>query len=123
MLQALERFYILINDSDKQHQEVYRNSCTSLQECLESYLRDQRGILVWPLRADFSIFTLLEQEDILAKIFFLHYGVALHLLTHRWFTKGSGKRLVRALVQSLSTDKEPWVETIQWAKRSVGIEN
>jgi len=59
----------------------------------------------------------------MAVLFFLHYGVALHLLTHRWFTKGSGKRLVRALVQSFNTDKEQWVDTIQWAKKSVGIED
>ena len=61
----------------------------------------------------------------MAKLFFVHYGVALHLLTDRWFAKDSGKRLVRALLPSFGTDDKEsveWVDTIQWAKRSVGIE-
>jgi len=122
-LHALERLDTIINDSDKEHQEIYRAACKSLQECVERYLWDQRGILAYPLRTDFSIFTLLEQDDPMAKLFFVHYGVALHLLTDRWFAKDAGKRLVRALLPSFDTAEQKWVDATEWAKRSVGIED
>jgi hypothetical protein len=122
-LHALKRLHTIINDSDKEHQEIYRTACKSLQECLERYIWDQRGILEYPLRSDFSIFTLLEQEDPMAKLIFVHYGVALHLLTDRWFAKDAGKRLVRDLLRSFGTADQQWVDAIEWAKKSVGIED
>lgn len=74
------------------------------------------------MKASPEIFSLFEEQDPLANLCFLHYGVALHLLTERWFAKDAGRRLVRALQSSFDNPDPQWVEMIEWAKTSVGIE-
>lgn len=101
---------------------MYRSACVSLQESISKFPSDLSSIIGWPIKISPEILSLYEQDEPIAKLLFVHYGVTLQLIDHRWFAKNAGKRLVRALVPYFGTAELKYAEIIQWAKKSVGIE-
>lgn len=116
----------LTND-ERQNQHIYIGACQSLQKVVEAFHRSGSigRILVWPLYISTSFLSLLEAKDPIALLIFIHYGVALDLISHRWVVQDSGKRLVQALIPSLRCAavqaKQDWVQIIEWARNTVGL--
>ncbi|KAJ5039058.1 uncharacterized protein L3040_006729 [Drepanopeziza brunnea f. sp. 'multigermtubi'] len=103
------------------HRDEIMTACQSLEKLI-SPLRNVGAVLSWPLGISPVIFELLGQDDELAAMLFIHYGMILHLLDDWWFTKNGGKLLVRAILSRFfhSID-ESWRPTIEWAKNFVGL--
>jgi hypothetical protein len=80
---AYERLHRLIDDDGTQHQEVYRSACESLQESISKFPSDLNSIIGWPVKISPEILSLYEQEEPIARLLFVHYGVTLQLIDHR----------------------------------------
>lgn len=117
--ESLQRLQVLIrNRAD--HQVDYWGAYQSLEKTIMPF-HSVGNVISWPLAISPAIFSLLEQNDTLACLLFVHYGMVLHLLSNWWFTRDAGKRLIRALLPYCSAVDKSWRDTIEWAKRSVGI--
>lgn len=50
----------------------------------------------------------------MAALVFAHYAVVLHLLQHKWWARGAGRRLAEALLPSLRTKRPDWTPILDW---------
>lgn len=110
---------------DDPHKTTYRNTWAFLLEAVNRWPwgRPNGGVIAWPINISEDYIALLKQGEWPARILFLHYGVGMHLFSHRWFVRDWGRRLVAAVLQPLA-DEIPteWAETIEWTKRAVGLD-
>ena len=63
-----------------------------------------------------------EEDDWIARMLFLHYGVGMHLLSNKWYVGIWGRRLVGTVLQMLEASREvpdEWKGTVGWARRAV----
>ena len=79
--------------------------------------------MAWPSNVTDSFFSLLKGGDWIARVLFLHYAVALHLLSTRWFVQFSGKRLLLCFLCHVEENPPSWAaDAIDWAKRSIELD-
>lgn len=50
----------------------------------------------------------------MARILFLHYGLAMGLMCNRWYVRDWGRRLVVATLEPLDEIPQEWNDTIAW---------
>ncbi|CZS93395.1 uncharacterized protein RAG0_03715 [Rhynchosporium agropyri] len=116
--------------TDDTHLSSLQAACSMLSDIISPLTTLSHGpAITWPQRIDASIFSLLEKNDPLSCLLFLHYGVVLHIFSYWWFTRNAGRRLVRALLPywkgvsghgNGDGDRE-WRECVEWAKMVVGV--
>ncbi|KAI9047927.1 hypothetical protein LZ554_007729 [Drepanopeziza brunnea f. sp. 'monogermtubi'] len=120
ILESLRRLSGLMS-SKVSHRDEIMTACQSLEKLI-SPLKNVGAVLAWPLGISPILFELLTQDDELAAMLFIHYGMVLHLLDDWWFTKNGGKLLIRAILSRLFLSvNESWRPTIEWAKNFVGL--
>lgn len=80
------------------------------------------GFIALPIHVSDSFLTLLQEDDWMARILFLHYGVGLQLLSDRWYVGDWGRRLVVSILESMESEIPPeWVNVVTWARMAVGL--
>jgi hypothetical protein len=73
-------------------------------------------VIAWPVTISNKLTDLFQQEDPMAQLIWVHYGVLLLGIDNYWWGKGFGVRLINSVSESLhSTDKE-WTTYTQWAR-------
>ena len=114
-----------INGSVAAHQDIYSNTWHLLYEIVSRWplLTPEGGIVAWPVNISESFFCLLKGGDWIARMIFLHYCVAMHLLSDKWFAMGSGRRLVGSFLHGLEGYPPAWADTIAWAREAVDIDS
>jgi len=81
------------------------------------------GFIAFPIHVSDGFLSLLQEDDWMARILFLHYGVGLHLLSDRWYVGDWGRRLVASIIGSLESEIPPkWVNVVMWARMTVGLD-
>jgi len=81
------------------------------------------GFIALPIHVSDAFLTLLQEDDWMARILFLHYGVGLHLLSYRWYVGDWGRRLVDSIIEPLESEIPPeWVNVVMWARMTVGLD-
>ncbi|KAK6580355.1 hypothetical protein PZA11_007377 [Diplocarpon coronariae] len=118
--ESIRELQRLVSSRPAVYQTDLSNACQSLEKIVAP-LSAVSAVISWPLGISPSIFTLLEQNDDLAYLLMIHYGIVLHLITDWWFTKDAGKRLIRALLSSSVVVDDYLKPTIVWARALVGI--
>ncbi|KAF9883983.1 hypothetical protein FE257_002424 [Aspergillus nanangensis] len=106
------------------NKKTYRDTWAFLLESFQRWPwgRPNGGIIAWPLNITEEYIVLLKEGDWVARILFLHYGVGMHLYSHRWFVKDFGRRVVAAVVEPLEEIPAEWAETIEWTKQAVSLD-
>lgn len=78
--------------------------------------------MAFPVHVSDAYLSLLQENDWMARILFLYYGVGLHLHSDRWYVGDWGRRLVAAVLDSMGGDIAlEWVEIVIWTKQAVGL--
>lgn len=108
-----------IESLESEHKADYQNSCLLFLNSMEAFPWNRGMILAWPMLICESMVTLLETHDDIARLIFMHYGVALYLSTLHCFSKGAGKHLVETLSVALEEKRPEWSEVLHWARASV----
>lgn len=123
ILDSLDRLRTMIDGSVATHQDIYKNTWYLLYDTVERWpiLSPKGGIVAWPVNISESFFCLLKGGDWIARMIFLHYCVAMHLISDKWFARDSGRRLVSSFLNRLEGYPPAWAETIAWAKQAVEI--
>ncbi|KAL4938719.1 hypothetical protein BDV06DRAFT_214883 [Aspergillus oleicola] len=126
LLKSLDRLRNTIDASTNPHKSIYQSTWDVLTEMIKEWPRGKRqgGILAFPvyLSEDFIARLKEEQDDWIARMLFLHYGVGMHLLSNKWYVGIWGRRLVGTVLQMLEASREvpdEWKETVGWARRAV----
>ncbi|KAK6598782.1 C6 transcription factor [Botrytis cinerea] len=119
-LHKMNEMATYIASIESEHKSEYLNACTSLFTYTE-LLQMEHGaaIVAWPLAISDSLMSLLLNNDDIAMLIFMHYGVALYISTMHSFSKGAGKHLVERLSLSLEAKRPEWIEVLLWARASV----
>ena len=80
------------------------------------------GVIAFPIHVSDAYLALLQEDDWIARILFLHYGVALHLLSDRWYVGDWGQRLVATVLESVEGEIPPeWIDVVTWTRQTVGL--
>lgn len=77
--------------------------------------------MAWPYRLTDTFLALLQEGDWIARILFLHYAMAMHLIRNRWYVRDLGCRLAVAMLKSIEEIPSTWAETISWIKRDIEV--
>ncbi|KAH7348633.1 hypothetical protein BKA65DRAFT_263638 [Rhexocercosporidium sp. MPI-PUGE-AT-0058] len=122
VLESLSRLKIEASKTHTQYQEDFHQGCRLLEEIISPLSTLSHGPAIsWPQKISPSIFMLLERNDPLACLLFLHYGVLLDIFSYWWYTRNAGRRLVKALLPYSSAVDYSWRRTVEWAKATVGV--
>lgn len=125
LLNSLYHIYPLIENCSAPRKAPYQNTWDLLRESVQSWpLAGARGgFIAFPMNVSDAYLTLLQEDDWMARILFLHYGVGLHLLSGRWYVGDWGRRLVAAVVESAGKDIPPeWIDIVMWTQQAVGLD-
>ncbi|RKF80409.1 putative c6 zinc finger domain protein [Golovinomyces cichoracearum] len=102
ILSSLERLIIYIEENPTPKQELYINSCKILGTCMKPL---SNCVLLtcafnWPMIIDLNAMEPIK-DNIISRVIFLHYGAVLHMINHRWFAQGSGRRMVKSMISGI----------------------
>jgi hypothetical protein len=76
----------------------------------------------WPIEIGDPFVDLVKQGDWMARIMLLFHGLGMHLMSRKWFARGSGRRLVLGILQPLKGKVPPeWLDMTQWIREAVDI--
>ncbi|KAJ5456902.1 hypothetical protein N7530_012176 [Penicillium desertorum] len=125
IMTSLARLHLIIDTRKGSDQPIYSDTWQQLQQAIEPWpkIGPHGGPLAWPLFLSDKFSSLLQHGDWVARVLFLHYGIAMRLLCHRWYVRDWGRRLVSATLEQLDEIPPEWEETISWIRRAVARED
>ncbi|CAI7582593.1 unnamed protein product [Penicillium discolor] len=122
---SLVRLHSIIDTRKGSDQPIYLATWQQLHEAIEPWpkIGPHGGPLAWPLFLSDKFSSLLKHGDWIARILFLHFGISMRLLCHRWYVRDWGRRLVLATLEALDKVPQEWEETISWIRRAAARED
>ncbi|CAG7946062.1 unnamed protein product [Penicillium nalgiovense] len=125
IMTSLARLHSIIDTSKGSDQPIYFATWQQLQQAIKPWpkIGPHGGPLGWPLFLSDKFSSLLQNGDWIARVLFLHYGIAMRLLCHRWYVRDWGRRLVSATLEQLDEIPPEWEETISWIRRAAARED
>ena len=125
IITSLDRLRTTIDLKKGPHHLAYQATWQQLYQAIEPWpkIGPQGGPLAWPLFLSDEFFTLIQNDDWIARILFLHYGMAMRLLCHRWYVRDWGRRLVLATLEPLDEIPQEWKDTISWIRQAAERED
>ncbi|KAJ5558191.1 hypothetical protein N7461_002163 [Penicillium sp. DV-2018c] len=125
ILKSLDRLHSIIHTYEGPHQPIYQITWQQLHQAIEPWpkLGHHGGPIAWPLHLEAKFLSLLQDGDWVARVLFLHYGIAMRLLCQRWYVRDWGRRLVMATLESLDEIPQEWEETTSWIRRAAERED
>lgn len=122
---SLVRLHSIIDTKKGSDQQIYLATWQQLHQAIEPWpkIGPHGGPIAWPLFLSDKFSSLLKHGDWIARILFLHFGIAMRLLCHRWYVRDWGRRLVLATLKALDKVPREWEETISWIRRAVARED
>ncbi|GLI75438.1 hypothetical protein PoHVEF18_003692 [Penicillium ochrochloron] len=119
-LEKLHSLRLTIDELQDPHQEIYRSTHDLLLKAIEGWPTEDS--ISWPIEIGDLYVDLLKQGDWMARIMLLFHGLSMHLMSRKWFARGSGRRLVLGILQPLEGDVPPeWLDLTQWIREAVDI--
>lgn len=122
---SLYNIYPFVESSSEPQKTACQSTWELLRDSVQSWpLAGARGgFIAFPINISEAYVTLLQEDDWLCRILFLHYGVGLHLHSDRWYVGDWGRRLVGAVLES-AEDEVPleWVDVVLWTRQAVGLD-
>lgn len=105
-----------IDTKEDSKKDTYRGTWQLLYQAIEPWpkIGAQGGVIAWPLFLSDEFCSLLQNGEWMARILFLHYGLAMRLMCNRWYVRDWGRRLVMATLEPLDEIPEEWNDTIAW---------
>ncbi|KAJ5782345.1 hypothetical protein N7457_004119 [Penicillium paradoxum] len=118
IMMSLARLRSMIDTMKGPDQPIYQVTWQQLHQAIEPWPRigPYGGPIAWPLFLDDRFSSLLQNGDWMARVLFLHYGIAMRLMCHRWYVRDWGRRLVLATLEQLDNIPQEWEETIAWIR-------
>ncbi|KAJ5177663.1 uncharacterized protein N7500_000362 [Penicillium coprophilum] len=125
IVRSLDRLRLIIDTREGSDKPIYLATWQQLHQAIEPWPRigPHGGPLAWPLSISDNFSSLLQRGDWIAQVLFLHYGIAMCLLCHRWYVRDWGCRLVLATLEPLSKIPQEWEETISWIRGAAVMED
>jgi hypothetical protein len=112
------------HSTDVERHQAYLSGIESL-EATFGHVNEDPGylghIIAWPTTVGERLFALLKQEDPMAQLIFIHYGVLLLQTRHRWWGRNTGYRLIQGLARSISEKHPDWAGATHWATTTAAI--
>ena len=123
-MESLDQLQTIIKTTESQHQPLYLSTWQQLHAAIHLWpkIGPQGGVIAWPYFLTDEFLSLLQEGDWVVRILTLHYGVAMRLLSNRWYVSDFGRRLVRAMLASLDEIPPIWTGTLSWIKYALEIE-
>ncbi|KAJ5092018.1 hypothetical protein NUU61_006888 [Penicillium alfredii] len=123
IMQSLEQLRSTVDTPTSPNQGLYQTTWKLLWQAIEPWpkIGSHGGVISWPLFITDEYLNLLQNGDWMARVLFLHYGVAMRLLCNRWYVRDWGRRLVMATLEPLGEIPPEWSATISWMKQAVEI--
>lgn len=103
---------------------MYRTTWHTLHEMVEDWPqgKSKGGIIAFPIHVTEEFMSCVKDRDWTARILFLHYGVAMHLLSNKWYVGVWGRRMVTTVIPLEEEIPEVWRETVFWAREAVSFD-
>ncbi|KAJ5082221.1 hypothetical protein N7532_011264 [Penicillium argentinense] len=122
---SIEKLKKTIDSEQRVHQAVYKTTWELLNHAIQPWpkIGAQGGIIAWPLFITDQLLSLLQEGDWLARILFMHWGVAMRLLYNRWYVRDWGRQLVLATLEPMKEPPPKWIEEVAWIKRAAEIKD
>lgn len=119
-LEKLHSLRISIDQHQNAHQEIYRSTHDLLLEAIEG--RPAEDSISWPIKIGDPFLDLVKQGEWMARIMLLFHGLGMHMLSRKWFARGSGRRLVLGILQPLEGQVPlEWLDMTRWIREAVEI--
>lgn len=119
-LEKLHSLRITIDKLQNPHQEIYQRTYDLLLKATKGWPNEDS--ISWPIEIGDPFLDLVKQGDWMARIMLLFHGLGMHLLSRKWFARGSGRRLVLGVLQPLEGKIPPeWLDITQWIREAVDI--
>ncbi|OOQ82015.1 hypothetical protein PEBR_40627 [Penicillium brasilianum] len=119
-LEKLHSLRITIDKFQNPHQEIYQRTYDLLLKATKGWPNEDS--ISWPIEIGDPFLDLVKQGDWMARIMLLFHGLGMHLLSRKWFARGSGRRLVLGILQPLEGKIPPeWLDITQWIRDAVDI--
>ncbi|KAF7717235.1 Fungal Zn(2)-Cys(6) binuclear cluster domain-containing protein [Penicillium ucsense] len=119
-INELHTFRKTFDGLHSQHQEIYHSTHDLLLKAIEGWPTEDS--ISWPIKVEDAFLDLVKQGDWIARIMLLFHGIGMHLMSRKWFAKGSGRRLVSGILQPLEGQIPPeWRDLIAWMRGAVEI--
>ncbi|KNG91363.1 hypothetical protein ANOM_000476 [Aspergillus nomiae NRRL 13137] len=96
---------------------ILSRAITLLGSC---FVKDETMAIPWIMVVGLDFVDLIQQEEPMALLVYMYWGVLLSGLKDIWWATLSGRRIVGDLARELARINE-WTEAIQWATEQVGI--
>lgn len=97
---------------------TFADAISHLQTC---FSKDTEMVLIWLAMTGNQFMTEMRQDEPMALLIFLHWGVLLDRLRDEWWVEGSGKKVVEELSMKLQEHGQDWETMTVWAQRQVGL--
>lgn len=118
-MEKLHSLRISIDQHQDAHQEIYRSTHDLLLKAIEGWHTES---ILWPIEIGEPFLNLVKQGEWMARIMLLFHGLGMHLLSRRWFARGSGRRLVLGILQPLEGQVPlEWLDMTRWIREAVEI--
>ncbi|KAF2182750.1 hypothetical protein K469DRAFT_636060 [Zopfia rhizophila CBS 207.26] len=123
MLKLRERAGNIAKYVEPDRYQVYISSIESLEinfRCvaIHQYLG---GVVAWPVTVSEKLLAFFKQGDPMAQLIFIHYGVLLLHIHHRWWGRDFGVRLIESLTASICAIDSEWACWTEWATRTAAL--
>lgn len=124
-MMSLDRLHSAMGIQTGSNQPIYQATWQQLRQAIEPWpkIGSHGGPIAWPLFLDDKFSSLLQNGDWIARVLFLHYGIAMRLLCHRWYVRDWGRRLVMATLEQLDKIPLEWEDIISWIRRDIERED
>ncbi|KAJ5826041.1 hypothetical protein N7474_003179 [Penicillium riverlandense] len=125
IMESLGRLHTTIDKLQGPEKVTYQTTWQLLYRAVEPWPKTgpYGGPIAWPLFINEEYLSLLQKGDWLARILFLHYGVCMRLLSHRWYVRDWGCQLVVATLEPLEEIPSEWVESVAWIRQAVDADS
>jgi hypothetical protein len=99
---------------------VYNSGIEGLELVFESVAKSNHigPIMAWPTMVQKQLLDFFKEEDPMAQLIFLHYGVLLLYVHDRWWGRNIGTKLIHGLTASLSNIDPEWASWTSWANET-----
>jgi hypothetical protein len=124
-MESLGQLQTAINILEDPEKLTYQTTWQLLYRAVEPWPNTgpYGGPIAWPLFITEEYLSVLQNGAWLARILFLHYGVCMRLLSHRWYVRDWGRQLVIATLEPLEEIPSEWRETVAWIRQAVDADS
>ncbi|KAF2011865.1 hypothetical protein BU24DRAFT_265325 [Aaosphaeria arxii CBS 175.79] len=78
-------------------------------------------VIAWPTMVSEKLFALFKDDDPMAKLIIIHYGVLLLYARDRWWGRDIGTSLIETLANSLCDADPAWASWTEWAREAATL--